>query len=296
MSLGEYKSAFKTITLSNAQKLKADADTKIVRLWEENLEELIRVIDYNIQIGVPLYRLSSNLFPLGDHENYKHLWRAFLENSKHWKKVKTKIKNFLALGGRLGAHPSQFVSLGCDKQQTRDNSRANLEFHAQMFNVLELPESPEASLNIHLSSGSKGELYLPYFMEALKKLSFSVTSRLVFETEDKGHWTWQAIRKCFPQYPITLDFHHWRINNLGENLDEAFDACVASWRGRRPLMHISEGRSKPTDRAHSDWVVKLPDQVLNYPVDLEIEAKKKDLALLNLMTLYREKIYVFAKR
>jgi UV DNA damage endonuclease len=292
MSLGEYKSAFKTITLTNAQKLGAAADAKIIALWQENLQELIRVLDYNIKIGVPLYRLSSNLFPLGDHESYKHLWQTFLADSTNWKKVKTKIKTFLALGSRLGAHPSQFVSLGCDKQQTRDNSRANLEFHAEMFNALDLPETPEASLNIHLSSGAKGELYLPYFKEALKKLSFSVTSRLVFETEDKGHWTWQAIRKCFSQYPITLDFHHWRINNLGEELDEAFDACVDSWLGHRPLMHISEGRTKPTDRAHSDWVESLPSQVLNYPVDLEIEAKKKDLAVLNLMKQYREKIYV----
>lgn len=60
-------------------------------------------------------------------------------------------------------------------------------------------------------------------------------------------------------------------------------------------MHISEGRSKPTDRAHSDWVETLPSQVLNYPVDLEIEAKKKDLALLNLMKLYKENIYVLTK-
>jgi UV DNA damage endonuclease len=295
ISLGDgHKSAFKTITLSNAQKLKDQAAEKIKAIWQDNLQELVAVLDYNINIGVPLYRLSSNLFPLADHIDYSELWKNFRETKANFKQVKTKIKSFLSLGGRLGAHPSQFVSLGCSNKTTRDNSRTNLEFHGEMFDAFGLPNSSEASLNIHLSSGSKAELHLPYFYDSLKKLSTGVSSRLVFETEDKGHWTWQAIQKRFPDYPITLDFHHWRINNRGESLNAAFEACVASWKGARPLMHISEGRTKPLDRAHSDWVETLPLQVLDHAVDLEIEAKKKDLALLNLMKLYKDNIYVFA--
>jgi UV DNA damage endonuclease len=291
ISLGEYCSSFKTTTLTNAKKSKDEARKKLENIWKHNLQELVAVLNYNRSLGIPLYRISSNMFPLADHEDYVGYWKTFCEDSKNFKEAKKSVSQFITAGGRLGAHPSQFVSIGSEDKKTRKNSAVNLEFHSTVFDLLGLPRTREASINIHLSSGKKGAENVPYFVNSLDNLSEGVRARLVFETEDKGFWTWQQIAKYFPAYSITLDFHHWKINNQGEPLQEAFDACVDSWFGERPLMHISEGKSKPMDRAHHDWVSTLPEQVLNHPVDLEIEAKKKDLAVLTLVQKYKDYVY-----
>jgi UV DNA damage repair endonuclease len=79
-----------------------------------------------------------------------------------------------------------------------------------------------------------------------------------------------------------LDYHHRLINNLGESEQEAHIHCVKSWRGIVPLFHYSEGKSDRLDRAHSDFVDTLP--VCATDVDIEIEAKQKNLAVLRLMS------------
>jgi UV DNA damage repair endonuclease len=48
-----------------------------------------------------------------------------------------------------------------------------------------------------------------------------------------------------------------------------------------PLFHHSEGKAHSLDRAHSDYINQLPLCAQN--VDIEIEAKQKDLAVLKLM-------------
>jgi UV DNA damage endonuclease len=291
ISLGEHESSFKTTTLTSVKKLK-DARPKLEDIWRHNLAELEKILNYNRTIGVHLFRITSNMFPLADHQDYEHIWEKFKDNPNNFTQTKKIVADYISHDGRLVAHPSQFVSLGADSKETRKNSIHNLEHHGEVFDLLDLSKSTEAALNIHLSSGRKGAESLLNFEKSLAGLSKSVSSRLVFETEDKSFWTWQKIAKYFPEYPITLDFHHRNINNEGENVSEAFDACVDSWRGKRPLMHISAGRTGEKDRKHHDWVHELPDEVCNYPVDLEIEAKQKDLAVLNLMRKYHNCLYV----
>ena len=112
----------------------------------------------------------------------------------------------------------------------------------------------------------------------------------MFENEDKSFWTWQKIKNYFYNFPITLDFHHRNINNEGETEKYAFEACAETWRETTPLMHISEGKKGPLDRSHHDWVTTLPEALLakEISVDLEIEAKKKDLATLFLKNKYKD--------
>jgi UV DNA damage repair endonuclease len=49
------------------------------------------------------------------------------------------------------------------------------------------------------------------------------------------------------------------------------------------LFHYSEGKTDRLDRAHSDYITQLPTCATN--VDIEIEAKQKNLAVLKLMEL-----------
>lgn len=291
ISLGEHESEFKTVTLTRARALGKEAEEKLFKIWKHNLKEYVAILRYNLLNKIELYRISSDLFPLADHDEFSHLWEKFQDNEANFVEAKHVTHVILNSGYRLCAHPGQFVSIGSPSEKVRNNSIKNLELHARIFDLLGLERSWFSPLNIHLSNGKDNIKNLEYFENSLSKVSSSVRSRLIFETEDKAFWTWQNISKYFGDFPVTLDFHHRRINNLGESEEEAFFACKATWGDHRPIMHISEGKTKPLDRSHHDWVKTLPDCVLeDGGVDLEIEAKKKDLAVFKLRKKYKNEI------
>lgn len=289
VSLGRYRSRFRTTTLTAVVKKRKEGVKRLREIWRHNLDELGRVLTYNTEANIFLYRISSDLFPLADHPRYKKIWDSFVAGTdlSPWT---GQVRQYLEKGGRVTMHPGQFVSLGSPSKRVRKNSIANLELHGEIMDLLGLPATHFAPINIHLSNGRDGEKNLGRFQDSLDRLSDSSRCRLVFENEDKAFWTWQNITRCFPDYPVTLDSHHHRINNLGEDLTEAADGTAGTWGRFLPVRHISEGAGGEYDRSHHDWVGSVPDAFLSDEkpsTDIEVEAKMKDLAALHLKAKHR---------
>lgn len=270
-------SKFKKTTLSWLKRNPVDVcEDKLINLYQHNLNELSRVLKWNINNNIRLYRISSDIIPFADHNDYSYLWIQ-LCSKNHL--VQDTVKEYLNWGGRLCIHPSQYVSLGSPNTSTRENSIRNLIYHGELLDFLGCPQDRNCPINIHLSNGKNIDMAVPNIRESLSKLPKNVLDRLVFENEDGGDWRWQNIAKYFPEYPITLDFHHWKINNEGEKIEDVSKICVDSWGKIDPIFHHSEGKRHPLDRSHSDYIENLPDCYDGY---LELEAKKKDLAVLKL--------------
>jgi UV DNA damage endonuclease len=257
----------------------ADVRNKWTQVIEHNFLLLSKITRWNIQNKVYLYRISSDLVPFADHEKYGHLWdewRRAAQSNKILDQVRPEISRYLTLGGRFTIHPGQFVSIGSPNKQTRESSIKNLEYHGQLLDLLNLPKNYNCPINIHVSNGSKDPGVIAENIEdSLQNLSDSVKKRLVFENEQNGCWRVENLRKYFPQIPITFDYHHYNINPGDLNLEDALEITSASWPNNDPVQHYSEGRGKPLDTAHSDYVSSLPDR----PWDIEVEAKQKDLSI-----------------
>jgi UV DNA damage endonuclease len=214
-------------------------------------------------------------------------WRNSIENHGLIGPLREIIKRYLALGGRMTIHPGQFVSIGSAKEEVRNNSIKNLEYHGQLLDLLGLPQNHNCPINIHVSNGSKDcNETANNIKNSVSKLSNSVISRLVFENEQYGCWHPQNLRKLFPQIPITFDYHHFRLNDGGMALDEAIRITSESWPNNDPVQHYSEGRANPDDPAHSDYIRVLPESQF----DIEVEAKQKDLAIKDFLFGRNQKI------
>ena len=280
LTLGDHKSQFKTLQLNRTKDL-PNIRGKVFPVWQHNLQELNSVLSYLLSKNILHYRISSNMFPLADHVDFAKYWEEFCSKDYLWVASRTAVQAYLQAGGRLSTHPDQFCIISSNRDEVNDNGIRNLEYHAKMFDMLNIPQSHFCPINIHVSNGSSPEVAIQSTLKNLTRLSSSVLSRLVFETEDKSFWTYQNLNKFFPNVPITLDYHHRLINNQGESEQQAHDACVSTWGGITPLFHYSEGKNSKLDRAHSDYVYSLPS--CSTSVDLEIEAKQKDLAVLQLI-------------
>lgn len=271
---------FKTMKLGWANKNPDLVEEKWKAVVTHNFQLLHKIIEWNIINKVFLYRISSDLIPFADHDDWGRLWREALRSE--WMAevsapARQSLTNYRTFGGRLTIHPGQFVSISSENPETRRKSLANLEYHGQLLDYLGLPENVECPINIHVSNGTKGESVVKYVEESLRIMSTSVRNRIVFENEQNGYWKPSNLRKHFNKVPITLDYHHLSINPDNEfTLDEIIKFTRDSWPNIDPVQHYSEGRAHPLDPAHSDFVQSLPDQ----PYDIEIEAKQKELSVM----------------
>lgn len=287
--LGENSSEFKTLQLKRTQKEQNIRD-KIFTVYRHNLSELVKVLEYLTSVNIMHYRVSSDMFPLADHPEFESYWNEFCSKDWFWIPARLAIQNYLSLGGRVSTHPDQFCIISSNKDEVNDKGIRNLEYHAKMFDMLKIPQSYFCPINIHVSNGKLEHVAAENTIKNLPRLSSSVLNRLVFETEDKSYWTYQRLAQHFPNIPITLDYHHRLINNLGESEQEAHNFCVKTWNGIVPLFHYSEGKSDRLDRAHSDFITQLPECATG--VDIEVEAKQKNLAILHYLNKYSKKCIV----
>jgi UV DNA damage endonuclease len=92
--------------------------------------------------------------------------------------------------------------------------------------------------------------------------------------------------------PIVFDeFHHkFCTGDLSE--EEAIELAITTWpKGIRPEVHYSESRllydtdKKVKPQAHSDYVENLPISS-KYDVDIMLECKMKELAVIKLRNKY----------
>jgi len=97
-----------------------------------------------------------------------------------------------------------------------------------------------------------------------------------------------------------LDTHHWSFDSSDMGLDQATMETMKTWGDIKPLQHLSnteiglENASYTKRRAHSDYIHYIPEQQLQLMrediVDVDIEAKAKNLALLKLREDFNVKV------
>jgi hypothetical protein len=186
-------------------------------------------------------------------------------------------------GIKVSAHPSEYITLTSEDPKAINNSIRDLESHADIFDRLELPQSYEAPLNIHVRKDGNPDDIANRFFTNFNKLSDSIRKRLVLENNDNANGTW-SIENLHHYYyktsgiPITFDILHHKIlpGNLTE--EEAFNLAYDTW-NTTPIFHYSEGKNNT--RAHEHMAQFLPPTYKD--VYWDVELKNKDYAILEML-------------
>lgn len=265
--------------------------TELCRRILHNVVHTHRTIRFCQERDIAGYRVSSSIFPIITHPsvnlkicelpNFKEIYEEIIRIRE------TLQKKFI----KLSAHPSEYISLSTTDENIFSNTLADLKLHGELFDLLNLPNSHDAPLNIHVrKDGDKNEIR-DNVMRNFEKLPDNVKNRLVFENNDNRNGVWSIenlVKTFFDNYkiPITFDYLHHSLlpGNLTER--EAFLLAASTWGNATPVFHYSEGialSSGEISKAHKD----LPN---NYPcihdenVYLDVELKHKDLAIKKLQS------------
>jgi UV DNA damage endonuclease len=244
-------------------------------LYADNLARLNRALDFCAARGLRLYRMTSGLFPFADDAAGAGLLEEFREGL-----ARTGARA-AAFGIRLVLHPDQFVVLNSDSPQTVANSVKILETHARVLDLLGLPRSPWALIEIHGGKGGRADR----LVENVSRLAEGVRSRIAFENDEYIYSAAEILDICRRAgVPMVFDAHHHVVHEGLDTYDhpsvaEMVEAARATWPDPLwQLAHISNGRARFGDRHHSDLVEAMPEAYRRVPW-IEVEAKHKELAI-----------------
>ncbi len=248
-----------------------------------NVKDFLKILEWNEENKIYFYRMSSDMFPW--HLDYD-FWD--LDDSEEilmiFEEIKLKFSHH-----RLTFHPGPFNKPGSPNPDLAVETRAELNIHGSIMNYLGLPETVESKINIHIGGVyDDKQKTLQRFKNFLnhKDLFSFVKTRLTVENDDKlKGYSVKDLYEANLGIPIVFDYHHHKFNSSGLTEEEALNLAITTWpTGITPIVHYSESSSTKKPVAHSDYIVNEINTYGN-KVDIMIEAKKKELALLT----YREK-------
>lgn len=276
-------------TVTYTRYLKLDEKERLQKLklvTSSNLEALDKILDYNIKNDIHFYRITSNLIPLKTHPEVNWDYLKYFKDDLKYLGKKIKENNL-----RVDFHPDQFNVLSTDRKEVLESTIRSLCFQSELFEQMDYPDG---KLVVHLGSGRGGkQKAIDRFFENIKKLPTNVLNRIIIENDDKTFTAKEVLEVCQKtNLPMVLDVHHHNCNNNGERLENLIDNIFKTWQNQKliPKIHFSSPKEFKNDKKHADYinVYEFLDfleiaKKTNQDFDVMIEAKKKDLAVFDLI-------------
>lgn len=274
---------FRTVTVKTITKLSEEEKNKRLKsIAVDNLYNCLQILKWCKENDIMMYRFSSDLIPLA----------TYLEDWKWWEdadilNMASKIKEFVSESGiRISLHPDQFCVLNSDKPEVVKNSIKHLEHLNRFSNLI-----GNQILIIHTGSTVGGkEKAIQRFIDHFKLLPLDIQNKLALENDDKNFGVSEVLYICETLgIPMIFDIHHYNCLNAGEDMMALRERIINTWKGRRPKMHLSSGKTDFTDRHHADFINQQDySKALEFAgkeFDIMVECKQKDLGVLQLKAL-----------
>ncbi len=286
-------SCSKTITYTNFKK--DENFDKIDKIIVDNLNNLEKIIDYNIKNNIHFYRLTSKLIPLATKKEV--IFDYILKYQKYYQKIGEKINNNKM---RIDVHPDQFCILNSTKKEVLENSFTILEYH---YKILEALNIKNKIIILHIGSSVFGkENSIKRFINNFYKLPDYLQKSIAIENDDKIYNVIDCLNLAKKlNIPFVLDYHHHICNNDEIDIDKYLRAIFSTWT-TTPKIHFSspKNQTKKDFRSHHDYIniedfINFLNKIkhLNIDLDIMLEAKAKDEALFKLVRLLKYNDYQF---
>ncbi|MFA6072804.1 MAG: UV DNA damage repair endonuclease UvsE [Candidatus Woesearchaeota archaeon] len=252
-----------------------------------NIGCLKKILKYNLDHDIFLFRIGSDFIPFASHEICNVEWDLML------KEAFIDIGNFIKEHNmRISMHPDQFVLLNSEKKDVLENSIKELVYHAKLLDVMDLDET--AKIQIHVGGVyDDKEKSIERFVKNYKKLPERVKARLIIENDDKSY----SLKDCLEihkktKVPIIFDaFHHECLNNE-EPLAEAVKLASKTWKKKDGILIMDYSSQKMGERkgAHATNIdeqlfKKFLEETKGLDFDLMLEIKDKEKSALKAISI-----------
>jgi UV DNA damage endonuclease len=265
-----------------------------LRVSLERLEAILRYCD---ERDIRMYRMVTGLAPYASHPDLPQFRSQPAECAAELAAAGELAR---ALGIRLSSHPGQYTVLNSEDERVQRLAVEELEVQAELLDGMGM--GPEAVVVLHVGGAAGGkEAALDRFLHGFELLSEAARARLVVENDDRSFGLREVLALAERiGRPVVWDIlHHHCVDPDGIPDREALELAIATWPdGVRPKIHYSSPRTSveerkgrrvlPPLRAHADMIDPIGferfvvDTAAGLELDVMLEAKAKDLALLRL--------------
>ncbi len=241
------------------------------------------------ELGITVFRISSELFPLYTHPDAGYTLADLPDETRIREHFAACRQQAGQAGLRLSLHPDQFVVLVSPRPEVVASSVAELRYQLVLAELVGAEE-----INLHLG-GSYGDkaAAIARFQEVFRSLPPGLQQRLTLENDDVSYTVADLLPVCRQlRLPLVYDVHHHRCLPDDLTIADASRLAAETWQGRQtaPHFHVSSpknGWGSRIVRPHADYIdpADFPvcwQQVGELCVDVEAKAKEKAIARLRL--------------
>ena len=259
-----------------------------------NMNDVLKMIQWNEDNGIKVFRLSSEIFPHYSNKKAEDYTLDFAVNLL--KEIGKRSKEF---NQRLTFHPGPYNCLGSLHEDVIEQTIRDLKYHADLLDIMELDQN--SVMVIHGGGVYKDkEKTIERWCNNYDKMPENIKRRLVLENCEKNF----SIEDCLKvsekvNVPIVFDTHHYDCYNKlhptekFENPEYYIPKILETWNRQdiKVKFHVSEQGSGKIGH-HSDYVETLPKYLLEIPekygqsIDIMIEAKMKEKSIKKLYDKY----------
>jgi UV DNA damage endonuclease len=290
LSLNEGVKKKDQITTSRTLRMSSFSLDRVGQLAVQNSKDLVKIMEWNRDNGIQMFRVSSEIFPFMDHPDLGYALGDL--SREHHQDIVSELVEAGSIarqaGIRLSCHPGPYTCLASPNSAIVVKSVRSLEMH-QLIGSL-LGQNHDFNINIHVGGVYEDkQTTAERFCENFKRLNPALKMQLTLENDDKeSMWSPKELydmiySKCGVR--LVYDYHHHRFCS-NETVDEAVDMMFSTWPDDQvPKIHYSESAPGKRPQAHSDYIEgPLPEFNTNRMYDVMLETKAKDLALKKYLT------------
>ena len=184
-------------------------------------------------------------------------------------------------------HPDQFIVLNSPKDEIVNRAVAELQYHAEVLDLLRLDTTAKIQLHIGGVYNDKNHS-IKRFAERFHELDALIKRRLVIENDDVSY----GPKDCLMLHelcgvPILFDYYHFQLRNDTESFPALLDPVFSSWGSGDglPLVDYSSSRLDKRIRAHTDHIdindfKQFIELSRPYDFDVMLEIKDKETSAL----------------
>lgn len=253
----------------------------LLRLIESNLDALHKIIDYNIQSGIRLFRISSDIIPFGSHPVNTLNWSEIFSDQ-----LQALGRKAIAAGMRLSMHPGQYTVLNSPDADVVRRAVEDLRYHASFLDALGLSCEHKIILHVGGVYGDKAAA-TERFIREYRLLDPNIQQRLVIENDDRQYTVAEVLSIGKSEgIPVVFDNLHNRVNPDNRFSEtEWIAACAGTWKPEdgRPKIHYSQQDQGKRPGSHSATLdvsefIRFYSAVSDRDLDIMVEVKDKNLS------------------
>lgn len=261
--------------------LKNFSEKFFLEVLSQNLADLNAILENNEKNNIKLFRISSDIVPLGSHSINEIPWNKYFQNELS--AIGEYIKK---CGMRVSMHPGQYTVLNAEKEDIVLKAIEDLEYHSKFMDSLGVDSANKIILHIGGGYGDKVAA-MSRFIENFKRLSPSVKSRLVIENDDR---TFNINDLLYVSgeinIPVIFDnLHHECNHEIEMPIKEIMSKVAKTWKKEdgNIKVHYSQQDTHKHIGAHSNSILvkeflEYFEEVKEFNSDIMLEVKDKDIS------------------